>query len=158
MEKGKTCCFFGHRKINITDKLKEKIHCEIETLILKHGVTTFLFGSKSQFDDLCYQTVTRLKERYPAIKRIYVRAEFPHIHSDYISHLLTMYEYTYYPDRILKAGKSVYVQRNYEMIDNSQFCIIYCDENYTPSTTKSGTKIALAYAQIKKRIIINCHT
>ena len=75
----KTACFFGHRKIDATDELKDRLYREIENLITADGIDTFLFGSKSQFDDLCYKVVTDLKSKYPYIRRVYVRAEFEHI-------------------------------------------------------------------------------
>ncbi len=45
--KDKTCCFFGHRTINETEELKERLTEIIEKLIVKEKVDTFLFGSKS---------------------------------------------------------------------------------------------------------------
>ena len=72
-----TCCFFGHRKITETDELKSNLYSEIEKLIINEKVNTFLFGSKSQFDDLCHTIVTELKEKYPHIKRVYVRVNCP---------------------------------------------------------------------------------
>ena len=71
MDKEKTCCFFGHRKIDETEELKNNLYEIIENLIVNEKVDTFLFGSKSQFDDLCHKIVTDLKEKYPHIKRIY---------------------------------------------------------------------------------------
>lgn len=41
----------------------------------------------------------RVKEEYPDIKRIYVRAEFPYINDDYKNYLLKSYEDTYYPEK-----------------------------------------------------------
>ena len=120
-----TCCFLGHRKIKETDELKSKLYNEIETLITYKKVHTFLFGSKSQFDDLCYKIVTELKEKYQHIKRIYVRAEFPYIDDSYKNYLLESYEDTYYPSKMIDAGKAAYVERNYEMINNSRYCICY---------------------------------
>ena len=63
-----TACFFGHRKIDATDELKTILYEEIEKLITVDGIDTFLFGSKSQFDDLCYKIVSALKEKYPDFK------------------------------------------------------------------------------------------
>ena len=162
-----TCCFFGHRNIIETDELKSKLYNEIETLITYKKVHTFLFGSKSQFDDLCYKIVTELKEKYPHIKRIYVRAEFPYIDDNYKKYLLESYEDTYYPSKMIDAGKAAYVERNYEMINNSRYCICYYDENYMPPRRKnsrrdlldyqpkSGTGIAFDYARKEELNIIN---
>ena len=166
-KKNCTCCFFGHRKIIETDNLRDKLYIIVENLIQNEKITDFLFGSKSSFDDLCYEIVTKLKRKYPYIKRIYVRAEFPYINDDYKSYLLESYEETYYPERALNAGKTVYVERNFEMIEKSRFCIIYYNENYLPLRRKnskrdlidyrpkSGTKIAYEYAKkLNKEIIL----
>ena len=149
-----TCCFFGHRTINETEELKTQLYETIERLITDEKVDTFLFGSKSRFDSLCLELVTKVKEKYPHIKRVYVRAEFSIISDDYKAYLLERYEDTYYPEKIKGAGRAVYMERNYEMIDRSRFCIVYYDEAYAPTTQKSGTKIALDYAIKQGREII----
>ena len=154
--KNNICCFFGHRTVNETEELKEKLMEIIESLIVDKNVDTFLFGSKSRFNSLCLEVVTAIKETYPHIKRVYVRAEYPCISEHYKQYLLSYYEDTYYPEKIRNAGRASYVERNYEMIDNSQFCIVYYDEQNAPTTRKSGTKIALDYAikQCKKIITV----
>ena len=152
--KEKTCCFFGHRTINETEDLKERL-CEIiEKLIVEEKVDTFLFGSKSRFNSLCLELVTEMKEKYPRIKRVYVRAEYPYISEDYKNYLLKIYEDTYYPEHIIASGRAAYVERNYEMINKSHFCVVYYNEHHSPTTRKSGTKIALDYAiKLGKQII-----
>lgn len=162
-----TCCFFGHRKIEVTDELIRRLEEIVEDLIINEKVNTFLFGGKSQFDNLCLTIVTELKKKYPHIKRIYVRAEFPYIDEDYTAYLLKSYDHTYYPKQLINAGKAVYVERNYEMIDNSNYCVIYYDENYIPPRRKSirrdlfdyqpksGTKLAYDYAVKKGLKIVN---
>ena len=157
--KEKTCCFFGHRKIDETEDLKANLYGIIENLIVNENVDTFLFGSKSEFDDLCHKVVTEMKEKYPHIKRIYVRSAFQHISDWYEDSLLKHYESTYFPEHMEKAGKASYVERNQEMINKSDFCIVYYDENYAPPRRrnskrdltdyqpKSGTKVAYNYAK-----------
>ncbi len=149
-----TCCFFGHRTIDETEELKRELTETIERLIIDEKVDTFLFGSKSRFDSLCLELVTKLKEKYPHVKRIYVRAEFSNISADYKAYLLKSYDDTYYPERIVGAGRAVYVERNYEMINCSHFCIVYYNEQSAPTNRKSGTKLALDYAVRKDREII----
>ena len=153
--KDKTCCFFGHRKINETEELKSKLIEIIEKLIVDEKVYTFLFGSKSQFNSLCLELVTKIKEKYPHIKRIYVRAEYPYISEHYKNYLLESYEDTYYPEKILNSGRAAYVERNYEMINNSDICVVYYDKLIPTISCKSGTKIALVYAKKMKKRIIN---
>ncbi len=142
-----TCCFIGHREIDETEELKRELYVIIEKLILQERVDAFLFGSKSRFNSLCYEQVTKVKEKYPHIKRIYVRAEFPQINESYKEYLLENYEDTYYPEKA--SGRAVYIERNRDMIDNSRFCVVYYREAYSPKNRKSGTRSALDYA-IKK--------
>lgn len=70
-----TCCFLGHREICETEDLKKRIYEIVEILITEKAVYTFLFGSKSRFNSMCYEIVTQLKVKYPHIQRVYVRAE-----------------------------------------------------------------------------------
>ena len=109
MLKDNTCCFFGHRKINNSSELRIKLSVLIEKLIVINGIDTFLFSSKSEFNDLCYETVTKLKEKYPHIKRIYVRAEYPYIDQSYTDYLLDGYEDTYFLDKMVNACKASYI-------------------------------------------------
>ena len=73
-----TCCFFGHRKIDETAELKNKLCGIIENLIVNEKIDTFFFGSKSQFNDLCHEIVTDLKEKYPmryVLKIIFIKVK-----------------------------------------------------------------------------------
>lgn len=64
--------FIGHRKINYSETLKEKVKKIVENLIINENADTFLFGSKSEFDTLCYEVVTELQAKYNLIRRVYV--------------------------------------------------------------------------------------
>ncbi|MBR6772647.1 MAG: hypothetical protein IKM29_04570 [Clostridia bacterium] len=151
---GAICCFLGHREIRETTELKNRLSETVEKLIIHKNVDTFLFGSKSCFNELCRKTVSEIKERYPNIRRIYVRAEFPDISESYEKYLLEMYDDTYYPDNIRGSGKAAYVERNFHMIEQSQFCVFYYNVGYAPVKRKSGTKIALDHAVKRNKEII----
>ncbi len=167
MKKAKTCCFFGHRKVPNSEALRKKLHNIVEELIVSEGYDTFLFVSKSEFNSLCREVLSELKERHPHIKRVYVRAEYPEINDDYKAYLLQSYEETYYTPRAINAGRAAYVERNYEMIDKSDLCVVCYNESYSPpekkntsphlplSEVRSGTRIAYNYAIQKKKRIIN---
>lgn len=167
MEEKKTCCFFGHRKITDIQQLQEKLYKTIEELIVCENVSVFLFGSKSDFDLLCREVVSNMKQKYPYIHRIYVRAEYQYISADYEKYLLQTCDETYYSERAVNGGKAVYVERNQDMIDKSTFCIVYYIPGYEPPKKKysrrdsssfqpkSGTQIAYEYAKKKKKHIIN---
>ncbi len=165
--KEKICCFFGHRKIVDTAELRAKISHIVERLIVDENIDTFLFGSKSQFNSLCHELVTKIKEKHTHIKRVFVRAEYPFIDESYKAYILEDYEDTYYPEHIVNAGKAAYVERNCEMIDKSKICVVYYNPDYAPPRRKasrrdltayqpkSGTAIAYDYAVKKKSVIIN---
>ena len=148
-----TCCFLGHRTICETDELRTQLYNTIEKLIENYGVTAFLFGSKSRFNSLCYEITTEIKKKYSHIQRIYVRAEFPDIEEEYKKYLLGYYECTYFPNCARNSGKSVYIKRNREMIDKSEYCVFYYNKLLEPTNRNSGTKIAYKYAIKKKRKI-----
>ena len=150
----RTCCFVGHRTIHETAEWKEQLSATIEKLILQENVDTFLFGSKSRFNDLCHELVTQSKEKHPHIKRVYVRAEHPHISEHYQAYLLQQYEDTYFPPQISGAGKAAYVERNCEMIRKSDFCVVYFRAHNVPANRKSGAKAALDYAVTQKKHVI----
>ncbi len=150
--------FIGHRNIEKTEQLILSLRENVERLI-NRGVTTFLFGSKSEFNKLSWEIVTELKEKYPFIKRVYVRSAYQDIDENYKRYLLELYEETYFAIKLKNAGKYSYVERNYEMIDNSTYCIFYYNKDYNPLLTsrKSGTKTAYEYAIKKKKEIINLY-
>lgn len=152
-----TCCFIGHRTVEATEKMKSFLSQTVEKLITEENVDTFLFGSRSEFDTLALDIVTKIKEKYPHIKRIYVRAEYPYIDDHYTSYLLKSYDEAYFPEKIIGAGRAVYVERNYEMINQSKFCVFYYDASLCDPKRKSGTKIALDYAVKNNKTVINCN-
>ena len=165
----KTCCFIGHRNTKGTPELCDELRKTVIYLIEKQGVETFYFGSKSKFDDMCWKIVTELREEYPDINRVYVRMYYPELGEPYIGYILENYEDTFMPERIENAGVARYVERNQEMINASDFCVFYYNEEYKPSLRKqsrsalstyqpkSGTKVAYEYAKQKKKDIINLY-
>ena len=170
METHKTCSVFGHRKIEASNALKQSVKECIEGLIVKHNVLSFLFGSKSNFDDLCHSVVSELRKKYPNVKRICYtcksegctleteREKCEKAYSRFLNreiHLLGFEEEFEHKTKY-DAGRASYIERNQAMIDDSDFCIFYYNENYVPSTnTNSGTKIAYEYAVRKKKKVIN---
>ena len=163
MIKTKTCSFFGHRNTVATPELGEKLRQTVIWLIEENEVERFFFGSASKFDELCLKTVTELKKDYPEITRIYLRAGYPEISERYERYLLESYDDTLMPSKVENAGRAAYVERNQAMIDVSDFCVFYYDENYKPPIRKrlkssvseyqpkSGTMLAYEYALRKSK-------
>ena len=179
--KSKTVCFIGHRKISLDETGEERLKDIIEGLIVKENVRVFLFGSRSEFDDICHEIVTDLKAKYPFIERyVYTcssegcvleseREEREKIYSSVLNrevHLLGVEKEVEFKNKWV-AGQASYVERNRAMIDDSTICVFYYDENYvvkerkrskrdlTFYVPKSGTGLAYSYAKQKKKQIIN---
>ena len=146
-----TCCFIGHRKVEDRDYIFDQVKRCIENLIINSNINTFLFGSRSQFADICLQVVTQLKSEYPNLIRVYLRAEYEYISADYEKYLLEIFDKTSYSKKAHNANRLVYIKRDEELIDNSYFCIFY----YKNRAEHSGTAIAFDYANRHKRNIIN---
>lgn len=181
MLKHKVCSFFGHRKTDITEELKQKVKDTIEDLIINHNVEVFLFGSRSDFDYLCHLIVTELKEKYPNIirkcytcrsetcilesERVYWEEIYSHFKKEKVT-LLGVEEEVEHKTKYT-AGYASYVERNQAMINDSDYCVFYYDTNYEPEMRKyskrsigyyqpkSGTKLAYDYAKQKRKILIN---
>ena len=177
----KTCCFIGHRKIEITEKLVLTIRNIIQRLIKDEKVNTFAFGSRSEFNDLCYGIVTELKKEFSGLERVYMtcrsetcileneRQELEKIYSNVLKREVHFHGYEKEIQHKTKyiSGRASYIERNQALIDMSDFCIFYFDKNYLPPKRKiskrfvclyqsnSGTAIAYKYAKQKKKHIIN---
>lgn len=159
----KACSFFGHRDTKQTEELKQKVQETAERLIVEEGVDTFLFGSRSNFDELCHIVVTELKEKYPHIQRIAYLCK--HESGCLVGEGAKMkqqikqltgrdvyvpeYEDIRKSDRVNSAGRASYVERNYWMVDDSDFVIMYLKVK-SEERLRSGVRVAYEYA--KKRI------
>ena len=162
-----SACFIGHRIINDTPELRKRLRSILSELI-EGGTTAFIFGDHSEFDSLCYDLVTELKEKNPAIKRINFRKDYEDTDDYAMQFLIKGYEESICPKGVGNAGRASYVERNQAMIRESDVCIFYYDENYLPARRrnsrhdltdyqpKSGTATAYNYAKRKDKIIINC--
>ena len=174
-EKYKACAIIGHRKIDITEELKSRLFDIICDMIENKGVRTFLFGSRSVFDTLCYDIVSYAKEQYGFIESVvYTCKHEAFIDNASKEELEKVFERLGIKDRILSfdreveyrdkyvAGKSAYIQRNYAMIDDCDYCLFYYDRKYQPKnnigkTTNSGTALSYQYALKRGKIIINVY-
>lgn len=161
-----SACFIGHRKINDTPQLWERLD-DIITELTENGTVNFLFGDRSEFNDLCFNIVGINKKIHPEIKRIKFRVNYEDA-DDYTMQFLTGdYDETVFPENAVGSGKNVYIKRNMALIDESEVCVFYYDENYTPPRRKndkkamgdyqpnSGTALAYKYALRKNKIIVN---
>ena len=168
-EMEKSCCFIGHRNAQETPKLLKALRDTVLDLIKNKGVETFIFGSKSRFDDLCLDIVNQIKNEHGQIKLIYFRSQYKYIDQSYRDYLLKSYDDTLIPERVENAGRASYLERNQAMIDQSDICVFFYDKDYQPPLRKynkramstyqpkSGTRLAYEYAKRKKKEIINLY-
>ena len=134
-----TCSFFEHRDTKQTEELEQKVKEIVERLIVEEGVDTFLFGSRSKFDELCHIVVTELQKTYPNIRRIAylckhetgclvgagtsLKQKIKDLtgRDEYVGE----YEEIKKSSRVDSAGRASYVERNQFMIQDSDYCIFY---------------------------------
>lgn len=163
----KSVCFIGHRKINDTPELHKRL-VNIISELLNDGITNYIFGDHSEFNDICYDIVTEFKKAYPQIKRINFRTNYENADSYTMRFLISGYEESIFPNGVSGSGKASYVKRNAAMISESEVCVFYYNKGYLPPKRKhnkkcvdeyqpkSGTALAYKYALSMKKRIINC--
>ncbi len=166
----RSCCFIGHRKIEDHEAVFEKVKAVVEDLIINQNVRFFYFGSRSEFDDICHRAVTELQERYPFLVRINYNCKSEYVvkkeEKEELERIRKAIGKTDRPlkdfdgakasERRLRAGRASYVERNEEMIADSDICVFFYREGTLPiAHQKSGTQIAFAYALAKKKPILN---
>ena len=142
----KICSFFGHRDVEITEKLYDITYVEILNAI-ELGCRTFYFGGYGDFDGLCYDIVTRIKNQRNDldIKRVYCVSQEKYLYKnvryfkrenyDDVIYLMPSFDGWY---------KSIYF-RNCAMIDKSDVVIFYAEER-----EDSGAYKTYKYARTKK--------
>ena len=148
-----SCCFTGHRKIQINKNLlTDVLRIEMEKMIL-NGVRYFYCGGAMGFDIIAGKKVVELRQKYPNVKLIIaVPCREQSKSFDYNSKL----DYDYIiseADEVICLSEHYYRgcmhARNRYMVDNSAYCICYLTEN------KGGTFYTVNYAKRKNLKIIN---
>jgi len=148
----KICSCFGHKEIEITEKLTKELKSFIEWLITFRKFDVFYFGGLGSFDNLCHKMVSELKLKYPYIKRVYcvpnegwlnLLKRPSYIKNDeYEEFIYLSLDFNWWYQRIY--------YRNVEMINKSDFVIFYVKNN-----ENSGAYKALQYAEKQKKEFIN---
>ncbi len=150
----KICSFFGHREIEITDELYSRTALEIMRAI-EDGCTEFYFGGYGEFDELCYNIVTKIKEENPEfkIKRTYCVSRERYLYKNVRYFKREDYDKVIYlPPAFEGWYKSIYF-RNCAMIDKSAVIIFWAE-----ARENSGAYKAYKYAKrTKGKSIINLY-
>ena len=162
----KKIAIFGHREIAKGDNLEISVN-KIFVQNINNGNKCFLFGSRSKFNDLCYNIILQLQKEYSDIKKV------GYLCSNEIAFTLEeKLRYEKYNSRYenIKTyeeikqfefeNRNLYIERNKKMIDDADICVFYYKksllnpQNKFGYKTKSGTQIALEYAKLKNKEII----
>lgn len=170
-----TCSFIGcNNKIVYKNVLKNQLTKVVRELIAK-GIKQFLFGSRNQFTDICYEVVTQFKQDYPFLVRVacpcnseifYLESE--RAEAERFLHLSFNNSITLqgYDARLNKKTEDyTFFKRNEEMINLSDVCVFYLREKVASKieyrrasafsfATKSGSQIAYEYAKSNGKITI----
>ncbi len=151
MNKMKTCCFTGHRKIKEKDIIN-KLNIEIDRLI-DSGVDTFLSGGALGFDQICAKEIIRRKEMGVPIKLIFL---LPCKEQD---KLWSFNQKKEFKNLLEKADDIIYTRevyshncmmvRNKKLVGMADVCL--CALKYN----RSGTAQTVRYANEKNIVVIN---
>ena len=157
----KSCCIICNRKID--DLKKYEIRNKLIYLIENFNISIFNFGFYGEFNDLCYELLVELKNRYSKIKLVlfslnneiaYTFDEVDRVKKKPFSNKC-FDEIIYLEDVDETKFKYACVLRNKKLVDESDFCFIYYKESYSlPNNRNSGTKIAFEYAKKQNKFIV----
>ena len=142
----KICSVFGHRDVEVTKELYMATTDAIERA-LDFGCRVFYFGGYGDFDELCYQIVSDIQTKRPAlhIQRVYCVPQEKYLYKKVRYFNKEDYdEVIFLPPAYSGWYKSIYY-RNCAMIDESDCVIFYCQNR-----ENSGAHKAYDYAKKKK--------
>ena len=144
--KNVSCCFTGHRDIDVTkvSAIKEKLNTVISQLI-KQGYTDFYDGGALGFDMLAAEAVLELKKIYPHI-RLHIIVPCANQSSRWSKENVWRYEAIISLADEVKILSPFYFDgcmqvRNRYMVDNSSVCIAYLER------TTGGSAGTVKYAE-----------
>ncbi len=148
----KTISFSGHRSLQLTDGIYDKLGSLLE-IYIQNGFDTFLIGMAKGFDLICGLTVIKLQEKYSNIKIIPIVPCDNQTDDFSYTEMIAYKKIMTAAHEIIQTGKSRTAhsmhKRNRFMVDNSSVLICYL--NYK----KSGTYYTCNYAYKNGLEVIN---
>ena len=132
-------CVFGHRNMTFTEQDEIDLYKLFEDFIVNKRVGIFNFGGFGDFDDLAHKVASKLKEKYPFIKRVYICEDYkfisrPHKRPKWLKD--EDYEEITYLDLNFDYWYSRIYYRNCGIIDHSDYCVFCVDETVEYSGAK----------------------
>ena len=152
--KERTCCFTGHRKIDLLDYIKLKYKLKLQILLLvEKGIIYFGVGGARGFDLLAAETILKMKRKYPQIRLIIVLPCNNHYEKWSKKDKKKYFKIEKQSDKKVYISDKYYMgcmqKRNRHLVDNSKYCIAYKRREY------GGTAYTVKYAKMKNLEIIN---
>lgn len=134
----KTCSCFGHSDVDITDELTARTMIEINKAI-NDGVRIFLFGDRSDFDDLCYDLVTKKRNAEPQlnIKRVFCFALDKQLRKSPRWFIQKEYEALECPTKDFDYWYTAIYYRNLAMIDQSDLILFWVEQRENSGAYKT---------------------
>lgn len=147
----KVCSCFGHFSVEITDELRIRTGKEIDKAIAD-GVRIFLFGGRSDFDDLVYDIVSEKKtqEAVLDVKRVFCFPLDQQLRKPPRWFQRKEYESLECPCKAFDWWYTSIYYRNCAMIDQSDLVLFYAEER-----ANSGAYKAYKYAVKTHKKLVN---
>lgn len=147
----KICSVFGHCDVEITDDLTNRTRTEIDRAV-SEGVGTFLFGGRSDFDDLCYSLVTEKRNAEPelGIRRVFCFALDKQLRKPPSWFVRKEYEALECPIKEFDYWYTSIYYRNIAMIDSSDLILFWVEKR-----ENSGAYKTFKYAVKKHKRYVN---
>ena len=149
MKNYKICSCFGHRNVEITKELEEKLEKLYVDLIKSRGYNIFYFGGYGKFDELCHKIISKLKSKYQNIKLYLIRPYYENLSQKYTDLLKIGYDDCIYLPLSNNFGKLKIIYRNYAIVDKSDIIIFYIRR-----MENSGAYRTLCYAKKNNKKLI----
>ena len=149
-----TVAFFGHREIDNSFKIEERLEEEIYRLLQEHEYVDFLVGRDGDFDQFASSAVLRIRKQYRDDNSSLVLV-LPYARAEYLNNEESYHDY--YSDVEIsyaasKAHPKAAIQiRNREMVDRADL-ILCCIER-----EKGGAWQTVQYAIKQEKDIINLY-
>ena len=142
--KEKTCCFTGHRKINLPLEIVKQRLENIITQLINDGVIYYGTGGALGFDTVAALTIIRMRKKYPNIKLILVLPCKDQT-KGWNNPEVEMYNYILsQADKVVYTSENYYAgcmhKRNRHLVDNSAYCICFKNK------ASGGTAYTVDYA------------
>lgn len=147
-----TVSFFGHRKIDFTYIVEDRLEGLIRSLLLEKEYVEFLVGRDGDFDIWTASVIKRL-QRTVRNDNSSLTWVMPYVEAEYKNNEDSMEEYYDHIEVCDAASlahfKRAYTVRNMEMVDRSNLVIVYVNRN------SGGAFQAFDYAKKVGKEVIN---